>query len=132
MAVNAKFDVLGSISGLGGISLNETQDDKKSSSEGKPAKDTKKDKNSTPRVPDKTPEEPQKKQAPAKDKKVAQKEPFSVELTAKPKQKALKTRHKNFLMSEKRYTQFKDLARSRGQSENALFNDILTQLFGEE
>lgn len=46
--------------------------------------------------------------------------------------KKLKTHHKNFLMTEKRYMQFKNLANERGQSENALFNDILTQIFGEE
>jgi len=46
--------------------------------------------------------------------------------------KVTKTKHKNFLMTEKRYNQFKELAKMRGQSENALFNDILTQIFGEE
>ena len=45
------------------------------------------------------------------------------------RKKEPKSKHKNFLISEKHAAAFAALAKSRGQSENALLNDILEMLF---
>lgn len=111
MAKTQTFDVTRNISGLAGIkNINETQVD----------------------------EEPVRKKEVIEERRPEKKEPVSEkraslnEILAPVKKKETKTMHKNFLMTEYHYNEFKKLAKERGQSENALFNDILVQMFGEK
>lgn len=116
MAKTSSFDVTRNLSGLSSFNNfnNEKPDDKKY---------VEREEKSKPSVETTTQEKPSKSQEKTSN--------FNTLLIPVEK-KEKKTMHKNFLMTEKRFNQFKELAKSRGQSENALFNDILTQLFGEE
>lgn len=119
MALAQTFDVTRNLSGLAGIgNINREQEDR--------PQEEHIEKRTVPK------EEKKKVVKEESIKEVQHKETSSLQEILSPvKKKELKTRHKNFLMSEKHYTAFKELAQSRGQSENALFNDILVQLFGE-
>ena len=119
MAKSQTFDVTRNISGLAGITnINGTSAEipEKIS---EPRKEIKKEEDKT--------------VTPVKDVKASSNEEFTEVggLKLPIKKKETKTMHKNFLMTEKYYNAFKKLAEERGQSENALFNDILFQLFGE-
>lgn len=109
MAKTQTFDVTRNISGLAGIkNINEIQVDEE------PVREVTEERK------------------PEKKEPVSEKRASLNEILAPVKKKETKTMHKNFLMTEYHYNEFKKLAKERGQSENALFNDILVQMFGEK
>ena len=146
MAKSIKFDVMKNMGGLSGLNINSVNEDAtanidqrsnespKSVEEKKKAvvpQEIKPDEEDWPEVKDSgsTPKKSieREQQKDQEEMKLVS----NILIPAAPK-KNTKSRHKNFVMTEKRFNQFKELAAQRGQSENALFKDILTQIFGEE